>query len=174
MENGDFMSDSATGFFIRGELVRFKDKLREAMNGESNRAFGAKCQLSEAVIRNYLSGKTYPTLDRLAVIASVTGRPIEWFLSDNPDTAHLKTQEIDMAVLHDQLMSVLKLMNPEELQLAINIFKTKGLTGLMPDVIGQAPETSARKEILQQRVQPGRAQAAGSEIGPQGGKKKTG
>ncbi|HCS3364943.1 TPA: helix-turn-helix transcriptional regulator, partial [Shigella flexneri] len=59
------------------EIMRFKERLEEAMNGESSRAFAAKCGLSDGVIRNYLSGKTYPSLDRLAQIAYATGRPIE-------------------------------------------------------------------------------------------------
>lgn len=172
MKNGEILSENTESFFIRSELVRFKDKLREAMNGESNRAFGSKCQLSEAVIRNYLSGKTYPTLDRLAVIASVTNKPIEWFLSDDFSAdAHLKTQATETAALHDQLMSVLKLMNPEELKRAIDIFKIKGLSGLMPEVIGQSIDSPAHKEILGQRVQPGRVETTGHDVDPHSKKK---
>lgn len=34
--------------------------------------------MSERVIRDYLAGRTYPSLDRLADIAKASGRSIEW------------------------------------------------------------------------------------------------
>ncbi|BAV74151.1 putative c repressor [Pseudomonas chlororaphis subsp. aurantiaca] len=47
----------------------FKDRLKAAVKGESLRGFSRSCGLSEATLRSYLSGDTYPTLDRLEMIA---------------------------------------------------------------------------------------------------------
>lgn len=177
MNEDEILSESTSSIFIRGELAHFKERLKEAMNGESNRVFGARCQLSEAVIRNYLSGKSYPSLERLALIAQATNKPVAWFLTDGSTVAanlYTQTARIDEASLKEKMLSILNLMNAEELSTAINVFKVKGLAGLMPDVIGQAIDNAARKEILQQHIQPGRSQAAGRGIGPQNDGKKVG
>ncbi|MCY1295937.1 putative HTH-type transcriptional regulator [compost metagenome] len=47
----------------------FKDRLKALVAGKSLRGFSRTCGLSEATLRSYLSGETYPTLDRLEMIA---------------------------------------------------------------------------------------------------------
>lgn len=177
MNEDEILNENTSSIFIRGELAHFKERLKEAMNGESNRVFGARCQLSEAVIRNYLSGKSYPSLERLALIAQATNKPVAWFLTDGSTVAanlYAQPAHIDESSLKEKMLSILNLMNAEELNVAINVFKVKGLAGLMPDVIGQAIGNSASKEILEQRIQPGRAQAAGHDVNPQNKSKKAG
>lgn len=50
-------------------IERFKDRLKAIIQGGSLRGFSRECGLSEATLRSYLSGETYPTLDRLEMIA---------------------------------------------------------------------------------------------------------
>lgn len=50
-------------------IERFKDRLKAIIQGGSVRVFSRECGLSEATLRSYLSGDTYPTLDRLEMIA---------------------------------------------------------------------------------------------------------
>ena len=52
-----------------GGIECFKERLRGIIAGGSLRAFSRECGLSEATLRSYLSGDTYPTLDRLEMIA---------------------------------------------------------------------------------------------------------
>jgi phage repressor protein C with HTH and peptisase S24 domain len=47
----------------------FKDRLKALVAGKSLRGFSRDCGLSEATLRSYLAGETYPTLDRLELIA---------------------------------------------------------------------------------------------------------
>lgn len=47
----------------------FGERLKGVMGDTGARAFARSCGLSEGAIRSYLSGETYPTLDRLAQIA---------------------------------------------------------------------------------------------------------
>lgn len=47
----------------------FKERLKAAIGSGSLRGFSRECGLSEATLRSYLSGETYPTLDRLEMIA---------------------------------------------------------------------------------------------------------
>lgn len=59
-------------------VIEFKNRLSLAQEGMSGNAFAKKVGMSEAVIRDYLSGKTYPSLNRLAQIAKSCNVPIEW------------------------------------------------------------------------------------------------
>ncbi|EJG1589864.1 helix-turn-helix transcriptional regulator [Vibrio parahaemolyticus] len=64
---------------IQSELIiPFSKRLAETIGGESVRAFSRACGLSDKTLRDYLSGKTYPTLDRLALIADASGRTVNW------------------------------------------------------------------------------------------------
>lgn len=77
------------------QINRFGERLREAMNGMSNNAFAKQCGWSEKVIRNYLNGESYPSLDRLAVIANVSGRPVGWLVTGEIDeTSDILTNNI--------------------------------------------------------------------------------
>jgi len=59
-------------------VIEFNKRLSLAQEGMSGNAFAKKVEMSEAVIRDYLSGKTYPSLNRLAIIAKKCDVPIEW------------------------------------------------------------------------------------------------
>lgn len=54
---------------INKSVQNFKNRLAEVMQGDSVSTFARKCGMSETVIRDYLSGKTFPSLNRLANIA---------------------------------------------------------------------------------------------------------
>lgn len=59
-------------------IERFSERLRALAEKSSVRALARKAGLSEGVLRNYLRGDTYPTLDRLAAIAEAAGADIQW------------------------------------------------------------------------------------------------
>lgn len=61
-----------------GGIGCFKDRLKEVMGTAGARAFARSCGLSEGAIRSYLSGETYPTLDRLAQIAHAVKADPVW------------------------------------------------------------------------------------------------
>lgn len=56
----------------------FEERLRKAMATNSLRGFSKICGLSEATLRSYLSGSTYPTLDRLMQIANASEVDPQW------------------------------------------------------------------------------------------------
>lgn len=61
-----------------GAIGCFKDRLKEVMGSTGARVFARKCGLSEGAIRSYLSGETYPTLDRLEQIATANEVSALW------------------------------------------------------------------------------------------------
>lgn len=84
-EKYDVSGKNTPRVFVRSGIARFKDRLREAMGKESGNSLAKRCGMSEAVIRAYLSGKTYPSLDRLAILAEKCDVSIEW-LANGGDT----------------------------------------------------------------------------------------
>ncbi|SES15448.1 Phage repressor protein C, contains Cro/C1-type HTH and peptisase s24 domains [Vreelandella subterranea] len=59
-------------------IGRFPSRLKDALGGESARVFSRRCGLSEGAIRSYMSGDTFPTLDRLELIANALGKDMQW------------------------------------------------------------------------------------------------
>lgn len=142
--NDEKTNENSERIFLCPEIVRFKDKLSEAMAGESSRAFAARCGLSDTVIRNYLAGKTYPSLDRLAMIAKASGKTIQWFILDSDElNSNKKTQSHEIGniyapssqELQGKLLSILNLLSNDELSYAVELFRRKGFEALMPKVI---------------------------------------
>lgn len=56
----------------------FPDRLRKVIAGKSIRGFAKECRLSEGVLRSYLRGDTFPTLDRLEAISTAAGVSPTW------------------------------------------------------------------------------------------------
>ncbi|MBP5056378.1 helix-turn-helix domain-containing protein, partial [Pseudomonas chlororaphis] len=61
-----------------GAIGCFRDRLKDAMGTRAARVFARNSGLSEGAIRSYLSGETYPTLDRLEQIAKAAGVSAMW------------------------------------------------------------------------------------------------
>lgn len=68
---------------VRGDLAS-KLKTARALTGMSTRAVSSMLPkqflLSHATLANYESGRTVPSMDVLAAIAQLYGRPLNWFL----------------------------------------------------------------------------------------------
>lgn len=65
-------------------IGRFNERLKEVMHGQGARSFARKVKLSEGAIRSYLSGETFPTLDRLAMISSAAEVDPQWLAFGGP------------------------------------------------------------------------------------------
>jgi phage repressor protein C with HTH and peptisase S24 domain len=61
-----------------GAIGCFRERLKDAMGTRAARVFARDSGLSEGAIRSYLSGETYPTLDRLEQIAQAAGVSAMW------------------------------------------------------------------------------------------------
>lgn len=64
---------------------RFKERLAEVIQGDSNSSFARKCGVTETTIRKYLSGSAYPRASTLQKISQVTGKSIAWLLGEESD-----------------------------------------------------------------------------------------
>ncbi|WP_454840962.1 XRE family transcriptional regulator [Pseudomonas hormoni] len=61
-----------------GAIGCFRERLKDAMGARAARVFARDSGLSEGAIRSYLSGETYPTLDRLEQISQAAGVSAMW------------------------------------------------------------------------------------------------
>lgn len=64
---------------------RFKERLAEVIQGDSNSSFARKCGVTETTIRKYLNGSAYPRASTLQKISQVTGKSIAWLLGEESD-----------------------------------------------------------------------------------------
>jgi transcriptional regulator with XRE-family HTH domain len=55
----------------------FAERLRLALEGESVNAFARKCEISESLVRKYLSG-AMPGLDKAVIMARSAGVSLDW------------------------------------------------------------------------------------------------
>ncbi|WP_392561960.1 XRE family transcriptional regulator [Orbus sturtevantii] len=79
-------------------VIEFRERLLLAQEGMSGNAFAKKVEMSEAVIRDYLSGKTYPSLNRLAIIAKKCDVPIAWLATGQGECRLLPSKGVKSIV----------------------------------------------------------------------------
>ncbi|MDA8483626.1 c repressor [Pseudomonas resinovorans] len=76
-----------------GGIGCFRERLKEVMTNTGARAFARNCGLSEGAIRSYLSGETFPTLDRLAQIAHANKVDPMWLAFGAPALTQVREDE---------------------------------------------------------------------------------
>ncbi|WP_347361739.1 LexA family transcriptional regulator [Vibrio vulnificus] len=81
MDKSKIPENKVDNTLINNELVFFSDRLKETIGDMSIRSFAKKCGLSEGVMRNYIAGKTFPSLDKLVLIAKVGNKELNWLCS---------------------------------------------------------------------------------------------
>ncbi|EMO4249217.1 helix-turn-helix domain-containing protein [Citrobacter freundii] len=123
------MSKKTNQTFRSGGIVRFGERLKEAIGGESNLSFAKKCGLSETVIRNYLAGKSYPGIDKLPAIAEAAGTSIEWLVTGEESQA--QAQSFNRQDLELWWSMILTSLSESELSMIINAYQENGKKALL-------------------------------------------
>lgn len=97
MEKSADAEENRKQIFHNGGIIRFGERLKNSIGDMSYRAFAERCDMSEKVIRNYVAGKTYPSLDRISVLADALGVDVEWlafgeekYIEGNKNTESIK------------------------------------------------------------------------------------
>ena len=135
-----------TSILTKTGVINFKNRLTLLLEGLSGNAFAKKVGMSEAVIRDYLSGKTYPSLNRLAIIAQKCDVPIEWLATGKGECRLLSdsiaTESIRIP-FHDLNKNVNPLSRIDSIPFEVNLIKNQGcktedLTAIWAKEIGRA------------------------------------
>lgn len=71
-------------------IIRFKERLSDVIGNESVLSFAKKSGMSEGVMRSYIRGDTFPSLDRLEAIANAANVDISWLVTGNTSTGEVK------------------------------------------------------------------------------------
>lgn len=125
-------------FFIESGINRFGERLKLAMEVKginSNVKMGDLCGWSDTVIRNYLIGKTYPTIERLATLAYVLECSPVWLLTGaapEPDKTKLDPEQ-KTEILHNKVEAsgVLSMLSTTQMDLLSKAIISHGVSGIM-------------------------------------------
>ena len=141
-EKTDIEANKPDQFIPDPRIIRFGERLRQAMKGESNNSFAKRCGMSERVIRNYLDGSTYPSIDRLAILAKASGVSLEWLVAGQSDSDKSAQSDIDASKgavtppSEKQLQAwveILERMKPEEREKVIDKVFRQGIGVLLAE-----------------------------------------
>ena len=125
--------------FAATGINRFSQRLKEAMEIAgitSNTQLAKRADMSEAVIRKYLKGESYPTLDRLAIIADACHCSVSWLATgdgqnshenDTRENYHARTTDLGIA----EFVAVLSRLSGGERELLLRIIYKNGVTALL-------------------------------------------
>ncbi|WP_414842986.1 XRE family transcriptional regulator [Halomonas sp. SSL-5] len=83
-------------------IERFRERLAVALGDEKPRAFAQRSDFSEGSIRSYLSGDTYPALDRLLRLASDLGVDPSWLATGHAERTHFFQESRDASDSHEE------------------------------------------------------------------------
>lgn len=78
MEKNEDKESRGEHSFPASGIECFRERLLEAMGSEKPRAFAKRAGVSEGAVRSYLSGDTFPGLDRLVHLAQALGADAQW------------------------------------------------------------------------------------------------
>lgn len=126
-------------FFVRYGINRFPDRLKEAMNTAgipSNNQLAKITELSEATIRKYLKGETYPTLDRLALLADACGCALSWLASGDggiDDVIINKNEHLEYngESRASEIENILSYLTDEQKIKFLRVIYTKGVAAIL-------------------------------------------
>lgn len=159
--------------------TRIQSAIAEA-GYDSLAAFARKMGVTRGLIHNYVAGTTLPPLDRLQAIADLCGKPLTWFLVDDPsfttaEAASLRSERDALLAENNALTGLLAaererraaehdrhaaamLETVRELCLAYRrLGDTAALLEAAPRLLELARDRGASKAIMEARLQMGHA-----------------
>ncbi|AUZ66657.1 helix-turn-helix domain-containing protein [Citrobacter amalonaticus] len=144
-KSGDFLVENTSDTILSGGINRFGERLKAAIGKESVNSFAKRCGISEATIRKYMSGNTYPGIDKMHALSESTGKSISWLISGSEDDL-VKKDEVNESELLKWWGIIFESLKTEEKQLIISQYQRHGVNALFSDVL--TTKTQGEKEIL--------------------------
>lgn len=147
-EKNDGQQINAEHSFLDDGMECFSKRLLEALGGEKPRAFAQRSDFSEGAVRSYLSGDTYPALDRLALLAQSLGVDAKWLAFGAGD------QSISGDEGSDEFVHVTQMAGRNGVINRSHAFRADWLKeqGLEPSRLSV---TETREDSMEPTVQPG-------------------
>ncbi|MDB6373971.1 MULTISPECIES: helix-turn-helix domain-containing protein [Photorhabdus] len=101
------------------KIMQFKDRLKQAIGDESVNSFAKRCEISEASLRNYLSGKVEPPLGKLVAFSEKSGVPVGW-LAIGDTTVTEEQEKAWLMLLHRMTLKEREVIIDRIFRLGIN------------------------------------------------------
>lgn len=126
-------------FLLRSGINRFSERLKEAMeaaNIASNVQLARLTELSESTIRKYLKGETYPTLDRLALLAEACSCSASWLATGEGETRQ-QINDVTEALVYKceavgpEVDKILSYLSPEQQNKFLKVIYTRGIGAIL-------------------------------------------
>ncbi|QPR26746.1 helix-turn-helix transcriptional regulator [Edwardsiella hoshinae] len=136
-------------------IIHFGSRLQTLIGEQSYRAFADKCGMSEKVIRNYVKGVTYPSLDRLSSIAKACDVSMEWLAfgslredknAEGMTMTQEKSVQIQVQQSPDILLFMLNSITQEDRAQLITSLCNIGIKGVLQR-LQQTPEQTESEEM---------------------------
>lgn len=83
-----------------GESDGFKNRIKQAMGEEKNRAFARRAGISESGLRQYIKGESLPTLDKLIAIADTARVNLLWLATGEGPMRGASVESVTLCAGH--------------------------------------------------------------------------
>ncbi|EKP2867478.1 helix-turn-helix transcriptional regulator [Escherichia coli] len=140
--------------FHNEQIVRFGERLEKAMGGLNKSEIARRSGLSEASVRKYLRGDSYPTIDSAARVADACGVSLMWLLtgeqpqgddSNNYENIELKFDcDDDSVALIVSLLGFVSSKDRKALAIAASEIGVKGILNRLATSVETDIETVIR------------------------------
>ncbi|EET1749136.1 TPA: helix-turn-helix transcriptional regulator [Escherichia coli] len=140
--------------FHNEQIVRFGERLEKAMGGLNKSEIARRSGLSEASVRKYLRGDSYPTIDSAARVADACGVSLMWLLtgeqpqgddSNNYEKIELKSDcDDDSVALIVSLLGFVSSKDRKALAIAASEIGVKGILNRLATSVETDIETVIR------------------------------
>lgn len=145
-EKTDGVTKNRDRFIPDAGINQFSERLKEAMKkaGELNNLQLAQVTgMSEGVIRKYLRGESYPTLDRLVLIARACSCDVGWLATGEPKNSNERANSPSTALpepkerlshtdpIAEQFLFIISMVGDEKKEELLRLIYTKGVDSLL-------------------------------------------
>ncbi|EKT54185.1 helix-turn-helix domain-containing protein [Providencia sneebia] len=121
-------------------IIRFGERLKQAMNGMTNVELAKRTGMSEATIRKYIAGKIFPTIDSLAIVADACGVSFAWLaFGDTHDTNNNSSNNVLKDDFNKELLTAFNRLSPAERELIVNYIYREGINNLVRIAANHSP-----------------------------------
>ncbi|MGK5615926.1 helix-turn-helix domain-containing protein [Proteus mirabilis] len=113
-------------------IIRFGERLKQAMNGMTNVELAKRTGMSEATIRKYIAGKIFPTIDSLAIVADACGVSFAWLaFGDTQEQNNNHGNNVLKDDFDKELLMAFNRLSTEERELIVNYIYREGINNLV-------------------------------------------
>ncbi len=151
--------NATKGIIPKEQIIPFGVRLKSTIGDESVRSFAKRCSISSSTVLSYLNGNSFPTLDRLAIIAEVGNVDMGWLVTgDKEINIENNTKDSDFerpGLMSDEEKQLIEIITPNEVPSLVERLRRNGVDSvILPESVNKIAllindlSDEARKEIL--------------------------